>query len=131
MDITLSVRSLMENEQTVIRSFYDRFISRSPEIARLFEGVDLDQQAEMLTSALLSVQLNYAHRLKAVRRYLRVLGKRHFGKNIPKEFYPDFRECILETLSEFHGKEWDDYLAREWHDALEIAFGVMFEAYDS
>ena len=131
MDITLSIQSIMMEKDLVLKSFYDRFLDRDPKIRDLFRDVDLDQQSVMLTSALKAVQLNYVANFPALWKWLVVIGKKHAAIGAPKELYPTFRDCLLETLTEYHGSDWDDGLEKQWREASEKAFKAMFEGYDT
>jgi hemoglobin-like flavoprotein len=65
----------------------------------------------------------------AINQYLKILGHRHGERNIPPDLYPPFRDCLLETLSCFHGSDWSNVLQAQWHAAIEKASDVMLQGY--
>lgn len=125
-----SVRFLLSQKTAVIESFYDRFLSRHEQARRLFDGVDLRQQAVMLTMALVSVENHHTHQYPATEHYLRVLGHRHHLGTVPPEMYPHFRDCLMETLGEIHADEWTDDLSQQWKQALDSTVQTMLEGYE-
>jgi hypothetical protein len=37
--------------------------------------------------------------------------------------------AVVGALSRFHGKVWNDELARQWNDAIDLASNKMLESY--
>ena len=130
MDIIKSVRKLQSDEEMVIGRFYTRFLNRDPRINAMFGGVDLPQQSVMLTTALNIVELNYSAQSPVARESLRMLGKKHRAIGATPDLFPIFRDCLLETLAEYHGTDWDEELQRQWDESLQAALETMLEAYD-
>jgi hemoglobin-like flavoprotein len=130
MDISSSIRALFAHDELIIKRFYTRFFERDERVREMFRDVDMNRQAIMLTTALNVVELNYTGDLSATKKFLKMLGREHALMHAPKELYPIFCDCLLETLAEFHGSDWDVALEKQWRGAIERAFAVMFEAYD-
>jgi hypothetical protein len=78
---------------------------------------------------LLLIVQNYRQPTPAINQYLKVVGYRHGQQTIPRELYPTFRDCLLETLSRFHGSDWSIVLQAQWHAAIDSASNVMLEGY--
>ncbi|MBT4866453.1 MAG: hypothetical protein HON53_15220 [Planctomycetaceae bacterium] len=131
MDISESVKTILRRDKVVTDLFYTIFLDRYPDVRTYFEGVDLQQQAVMLGMALLMVEQHYQHRYPATERYLKVLGQRHSRREIPAELYSQWRDCLLETLSRFHGDGWSDELQQQWKEAVDLASDVMLSGYDA
>jgi hemoglobin-like flavoprotein len=129
MAIEESVQRLLAEKTTIVRLFYDRFLGEEPKVREYFADTDLEQQAVVLTMALVMVEGYFSHAYPATRHYLKVLGHRHNLRKIPPDLYPKFCECLLKTLAEFHAGDWDTELSTEWRDALEIATRAMLEGY--
>ncbi|GAB4161276.1 MAG: hypothetical protein Tsb009_38540 [Planctomycetaceae bacterium] len=129
MTLDDSVQALLSEKESVIENFYERFLRKNPEAEHHFRGVDLRQQSVMLTMALVTVENHYAHRYPATEHYLHVLGHRHHLGNIPPKLFNEFRDCLLETLAEFHTNDWDNHLASEWKKALDATIRTMLEGY--
>jgi hemoglobin-like flavoprotein len=79
--------------------------------------------------ALVMVENYFSHAYPATRHYLNVLGHRHHLRRIPADLYPKFCDCLLKTLAEFHGCDWDAGLFTEWSEALKMASKTMLEGY--
>lgn len=129
MIIEASIQQLLSQKDTVVRLFYDRLLAQYPEVREYFAGIDVEQQAIALTIALVMVENLFSHAYPATRHYLKVLGHRHHLRGIRADLYPRFCNCLLETLAEFHGNDWDAELSTEWRDALEMASKTMLEGY--
>lgn len=129
MNLDDSLQNVLSQKEPVIQDFYHRFLEECPEAARLFEGVDLKRQALMLTMALMMVEAHARKDFPAIRHYLHVLGDRHREWGVPRELFPRFRECLIETLAVSQQDDWSDELADEWRTAITRATEVMFEGY--
>jgi hemoglobin-like flavoprotein len=130
MDIRDSVAFILGHKQTVIARFYERFLSDHPEVRPYFAGIDLRQQALMLTMALVVVEGYYSGGYPATEHYLHVLGHRHHLAGVQREHYPLFRDSLLRTLAEIHKERWDEELARQWSEAIDRAIERMLEGYE-
>jgi hemoglobin-like flavoprotein len=61
--------------------------------------------------------------------YLKYLGTKHHSRGVEPDLYPKFRDALLATLEEFHGRDWDLLLARQWGEAIDRAAATMLEGY--
>jgi hemoglobin-like flavoprotein len=129
MNVSQSVEAVLSHGESVIRRFYDKFLTSHPEAAAYFEGIDLDHQSALLTMALIMIDLHHSKSLPAAERYLRVLGHRHHEYGIGADMFPKFGRSLLDTLAEFHGAAWDEALAREWGKAFDRAAATMLDGY--
>jgi hemoglobin-like flavoprotein len=84
----------------------------------------------MLTMALVTVEHHFAHSYPATEHYLHVLGHRHHQWGIPRSLFPAFGKCLLETLAEIHGADWEPQLETQWREAYERTAETMLEGYD-
>ena len=130
MRIEESLADLLSQKEPVVRAFYDRFLIDVPEAATLFEGVDLKRQALMLTMGLIVVEAHSKDDFPSTQHYLHVLGDRHREWGVPRELFPRFRDCLIETLSNWHGADWSDELANAWSSAIDRAIQTMLEGYE-
>ncbi len=46
------------------------------------------------------------------------------------DLYSDWRDCMLETLQDFHGNDWTDSLEQQWTEAINLAVDRMLEGYE-
>jgi hemoglobin-like flavoprotein len=103
-------------------------LDRHPQVRTYFADVNLRAQAVMLTMALKLVEQHYVHHYPAMRNYLKILGRRHRERlKIPAENFAPFGDCLLVTIQEFHGSEWDPGLEDQWRAAIDEAIAVMLE----
>jgi hemoglobin-like flavoprotein len=130
MDIQAIVAKILQRGEVLADLFYTNLLNRHPEVRPYFEGVNLQRQAVLLTVALKSVEQHHVHHYPAVRRFLKILGHRHHDRfRIPADVFSPFGDCLLESIKEFHGSEWDQDLGHEWRAAIDEAIAVMLEEY--
>lgn len=130
IDIAESAQQLLNQKERVIPGFYERLFRRDPAIRRYFTNVNLHQQATLLTMALITVESHYTNSCPATDHYLNVLGYRHHLDGIDRADFTTFRDCLLETLAEFHQDDWSPQLAGQWRAALDRAIETMLLGYD-
>lgn len=131
MDIQDSVHKVLAQQEVVADLFYVIFLDRHPDILPYFEDVDLKRQAVMLSMSLLLIAHHYQYGFPTTESYLQILGHRHqVRRGIPAGAYGPFRDCLLETLERFHGNDWDEALARQWSEAIDLASRAMLSGYD-
>ena len=130
MEIHESIQKILGHQEIVADLFYQTFLGRHPEIRPYFEGVDMKRQAVLLTMTLMLIEHHFLHGYPATEKYLKLLGRQHHERRkIPAEAFVPFRVCMLDTLSQFHGAEWSDDLAAQWHQAIDRAAQTMLEGY--
>jgi hemoglobin-like flavoprotein len=130
MDISESVEKIMGHKEMMCELFYQHFLAKHPEARQYFVNVNMTNQATFLTIALAIVEDHYQHEYRATEHYLQVLGTRHRNWGVPRELYPHFRDCLLETMAQFHKEDWDDELAAQWRTAIDKAAETMLQGYD-
>jgi hemoglobin-like flavoprotein len=129
MDLRESLDRVLKQQAMVAEQFYTLFLDRYPEVRPHFAGVHMRRQALMLTVALMAVERHSTHTYPAAEMYMHYLGTKHHHRGIPAEAYPKFRDAFLETLTRFHGNEWDADLAAQWGEAIDHATETMLEGY--
>lgn len=129
MQLEDSLREVLAQKELVLEKFYSRFLSEYPEAAKFFEGMNIKKQSLMLSAALIVSESHFRENLPAVEFYLQVLGKQHREAGIPRELFPVFRDCLIETISQCQ-TGWTEELADKWRAAIDKATATMFEGYD-
>ena len=129
MNISESVQSLLRSNDSVVEQFYERFLTRHPELGHHFAKRNMKLQASIVTMAIANVEAYYTHRFPATEHYLKVLGHRHYHDGIRPEDFPKFRDVLLETLADFLGDDWDQKLHDDWLAAMDLAIATMLEGY--
>ena len=128
--IAESLHQIMACEKNALGDlFYQKFFSAHPEARRYFEATNLKFQAHMLLNGLQMVVALSEHNYIAARSYLKVLGHRHYQREIPRELFPVFRDTMLSTLREFHLSDWNEPLEQQWRAAFDLAIEAMLEGY--
>ncbi len=128
MDIQGSIGEILQRGEVVADLFYTTLLDRYPQVRAYFADVNIWPQAVLLTMALKLVEQHYVHHYSAMRSYLKILGHRHRERlKIPAEMFPPFGDCLLMTIQEFHGSEWDQGLEDQWRAAIDEAIAVMLE----
>jgi hemoglobin-like flavoprotein len=129
MTIQDSLHQILGRKEVLADLFYVIFFERFPGVQQYFSKVDLRRQALLLTMALMVIERHYTHRYAATEMYLKYLGTQHHLRGIPQDHYANFREALLATMEQFHGKEWDPALAGQWREAIDRATETMFQGY--
>jgi hemoglobin-like flavoprotein len=129
MDIHESLHQVLAHQQNVVRLFYSLFLERHPEARAYFRGVDLQHQADLLRLALVLIEHYSTHPDPTIESYFRSLGRKHHLRGIPEALFPAFRDALLATLGQFHGKDWGPPVAGQWRQALDLALEAMREGY--
>ena len=130
MNISESVEAILSSEQLVGGQFYDRFFVECPHLRKYFDGVDMDRQSALLTSAIVLIETVHSRHSEGLSPYLRLLGKDHHARGISKEDFTDWTESMLRTLAEFHGDKWSKSLEQQWHQAISGSVKIMLQSYD-
>lgn len=129
MKLEDSLREVLGRKELVVEKFYARFLAENPAAAVYFDGVDMKKQSLMLSAALITSEAHFREELPAVEHYLQVLGGQHREAGIPKELFPIFRDCLVETIGSCQAG-WTDELTDTWRSAIDKAASTMFKGYD-
>ncbi len=130
MDLQESLGQILESRDEFGKLFYDKFLSRHPELRRHFESVDLKRQSVQLTTALMIIERYCATPTPAVELYLRYLGTKHHDLGIGREEYPKWVATMCDVLKEFHGQRWNSQLETSWRKAFQLAITLMLQGYE-
>ena len=84
------------------RAFYRRFLGL-PEVARLFAGVDMARQVEMLRKSLFILASYYV--LGEVSPELKRIAAVHQRIGLSSRMFDDWMRCLLDTVAEFVRRE--------------------------
>jgi hemoglobin-like flavoprotein len=106
-------------------SFYDRFLARSEDVRKLFQGTDFPVQKRMFTLAILYVSSAYEKPRSG--RVLEQLARRHRNVGVRPEMFDLWMDCLLETVREFD-PEWDETVAETWRAVMAPGLRHLAEA---
>ncbi len=129
MDLRESIHRIHAGEDVFGKRFYDHFFRVHPDARRYFRDTNMQRQAVVFTMQLMVIEAFQHNGTPTAEQYLQVLGTTHQERGVPLELYDGFRDCLLEVLAEFHGKDWDPVLESEWRQAMDRAIDKMAEGY--
>lgn len=129
MKIDESIQVILTREKVVADLFYLTFLDRYPTVQHFFVNVDMQQQNVLLTMGLFIAEQYYRFQYPAMKHYLQLLGHKHYLRKVPAEMYADWRDCLVETLRQFHGSAWTTGLEAEWNAAIDLASQIMLQGY--
>ena len=112
-----------------IPSFYERFISSSPEIREKFKNTSFDRQNLMLLKSLqLSADATAGNPLAVHEITERAESHNRHHHDIKPELYELWLENLILTAREYD-KEWDDMIEDAWRTILGIVIRRMCRSY--
>ena len=106
-----------------VDSFYDIFLSKSPEISAMFANTDFDRQKLMLRQSLLEV-ICFDLGMSGTREELQRIGKRHRELNVTDQMYEMWLDSLCEAIAK-HDPQFTPDLETRWRTAMEKAIAVM------
>ena len=80
--------------ETVARLFYDRLFETSPQLAPMFDGVDLVSQRQKLVKAINMVVISL-ERIGSLIPTIREMGRRHVGYGVEESHYAQVGAALL------------------------------------
>lgn len=119
-----SFELVVENSPTITTRFYEIFFERYPQVRPMFSTRSSDQQAKMLTQALVAV-VDHLEDAPWLQQTLGAMGQKHVGYGVKDEMYNWVGECLLAALAEAAGAAWTDEVAQAWTDAYGAITSLM------
>ncbi len=110
-------------------AFYNTFLAKSPQIAKLFENTDFARQKRVVAESI-PLMLCYASGKDFGQEVLAEIAVLHSRsrQNIHPKFYPLWTESLCETLR-VYDPLWEERLERQWRLALQPGVGFLIDAY--
>ena len=110
-------------------TFYDRFISSSPEIAEKFKDTDMAVQKRMLDLSIHHMTTFSVD--KTADDYLLNIARKHGrkGKNVRRELYQLWLDALIDALRECD-PEFDEEVDLAWRMVLAAGVTYMKNMYD-
>lgn len=109
---------------TAASLFYQRLFETSPQLAPLFDGVDLPAQRKKLVKAINMVVMSL-ERIEALVPMIRDLGRRHVGYGVEEAHYGQVGSALLWTLETGLGDDWSDEAMMAWTVAYQLLADTM------
>jgi hemoglobin-like flavoprotein len=119
--------SLFEaKSEQLVEVFYQKLFAQYPKLAKLFEGVRMERQREMLLNPLTGV-IRYAETPSSLWPVLSDLGSRHTRYGVQPEHYPLVGESLLSAMAELGGEDFTPNMRTAWAEAYSVISAVMMQ----
>lgn len=121
-----SLDRVLKNDE-FLDHFYKHFIQSSPEVARVFNGVNMDRlKSKLATTLNLTAQVNIDP--KGVSRHLKTVGGYHQKLSIPPSMYYQWTESLITSLKGCD-KEFTEDVEKVWRKAINVTVSRMHDGY--
>ena len=104
-------------------TFYDAFLSKSPDVAQLFAKTDFKIQKLMLRQSLLEM-LCFDRGMLGTREEIERLGFRHKELNVTPEMYTMWLDALCEAIKK-HDPSYTPALEQLWREAMRKSIKEM------
>ena len=104
-------------------TFYEIFLSKSPEIAAKFIRTDIDRQKRMMKESLLEMLCLYSG-VELAKQAIERLGKRHIQLEVRPEHYELWLDSLCEAIAK-HDPEYREELDGQWREAMRPGINLM------
>ena len=106
--------------------FYKKLFERAPQIRHLFAN-DVTEQAGRLTYMLTYI-VSRLDKLDTILEDVQRLAERHNKYGAEPKHYMIVGECLLATLKEGLGEDWNNEVMQAWASAYNVIATAMIEA---
>lgn len=103
--------------------FYTKLFERLPESRPLF-STDAREQGAALMS-MLGIAVNMLDRLDSIDPTMKILGKQHDRRGVHHDYFPLFRDTLLETLQYVLGPAYSEQVREAWMAMLDTLAAKM------
>jgi hemoglobin-like flavoprotein len=103
-------------------TFYDLFLSKSPDIPPMFAHTDFPHQKRMLRESILEMLVFYG--TNSGREEIERLAARHRELNVKKEHYALWIDALCEALAK-HDPQFSPELEQLWRAACQPAIEIL------
>jgi hemoglobin-like flavoprotein len=111
---------------TAATVFYNRLFENNPQLAPMFEGVDLPEQRKKLIKAINMVVISL-DRIEILVPMIREMGQRHGSYGVEESHYGQVGTALLWTLETGLGDAWSDEAATAWTLAYQLLADTMID----
>lgn len=124
--LRVSLAHLLVHGDELAANFYSTLFHRYPKLRPMFP-LDMTEQWAKLTEMLawIVASLDNPERTLAG---IADLGRRHSKYGLKPEHYPLFRDTLLETMAKAAGAEWDEEIAQDWRQSMDLITQHMLAA---
>ena len=119
-----SLRSVIDKDSDFAARLYDRFFTRHPQLRELFGSDSAPVREEMLTETLISA-VDDLEGLPWIEGNMKLLSEKHCEADITDAMYDWWADCVIETLAELSGPDWNPRLETLWRQQIERLCALM------
>lgn len=104
--------------------FYNHLFTTHPEVVRLFDHLDLEEQQNKFLAALTII----VHKLRHpdhLSHFLEELGQRHVAYGVTVAHYDAVIETLLLVLAQFAKETWSPEICEAWQTVLKTSKTIM------
>jgi hemoglobin-like flavoprotein len=123
--IQYSFNTLTAKSKKVGEKFYKRLFESNPNISKLFKG-DMKEQAGALMRMVKTVVEGLNHP-EIIIPAIQDLGRRHNEYGVTPEQYKIFGECLISTIEEEMGNDFNSVTKKAWQKLYGILADEMKE----
>ena len=109
-----------------IDTFYELFLAKSPEIAKMFAKTDFRIQKLMLRQSLLAL-ICFDRGIAGTREEIDRLAGRHKELNVKPEMYSMWLDALCETVQQYD-PQYTPELEQQWRQAMRKSIDEMIAA---
>jgi hemoglobin-like flavoprotein len=112
--------------ETAAKLFYDRLFETSPQLAPMFDGVNIKAQRQKLVKAITMVVMSL-ERIETLILTIQEMGRRHVDYGVEESHYGQVGLSLLWTLETGLGDDWSKDAETAWTNACQLLADTMIE----
>jgi hemoglobin-like flavoprotein len=124
--LRVSLARLLGKGDELAKAFYAMLFERYPSVRPLFPA-DMAAQRVKLTEMLAWIATGLDHPDQTLPA-IADLGRRHAGYGARPEHYPLVRDTLVEAMGRTAGADWDEELAEDWRQSIDLIARHMLAA---
>ncbi|MFO0660749.1 MAG: globin domain-containing protein [Polyangiaceae bacterium] len=121
-----SLELVVERSPMITPRFYEILFSRYPQVKPMFSRNAAERQQKMLQDAIVAV-VDHVEDATWLTDNLHAMGAKHVEYGVTDEMYGWVGECLIATLKEVAGEQWNSTIETAWVDAYGAITGLMIE----
>jgi hemoglobin-like flavoprotein len=110
-------------DEFFVDTFYQYFLAKSADIAKMFEHTDFTRQKLMLRESLLEM-LCYDRGVEGAEAEIQRIAHRHLDLGIPPEMYTMWLDSLCEAVEQ-HDPKYTPELGQQWRDSMQKGIDLM------
>ncbi|MCR9160126.1 MAG: globin domain-containing protein [Nannocystaceae bacterium] len=117
---------VVSRDPDLMQIFYTTLFERYPSVQPLFGRNSRDEQAKMLTEAV-AMLVSKVDDPQFVETTMLAVGRKHVDYGVEDHMYAWVGECLVATLAQVSGEDWNDALEDGWTATLEAISAIAIQ----